>query len=305
MTSILSFNFLLLLSGLGLAALAVYLFMSAVFNNNADADALAWASGDEPAKSKSGVINFSRPLVHNFTLQHALKIKNPRYRENVRRKILTAGLSQEINVDEFIGLQILWGVMVPIALFILNFALQLGYSNMFNLLIGAIGVYFPHMYCNNEKKRRYISIVADLPFFIDLMALSTEAGLDFIGSIQKIVEKAEQSVLADEFQIVLKDIKIGSSRKDAMMNFSERLDVPELTSFVAVVRDADESGASIAQVLKDQSVQMRLERFVRAEKAGAKASQLMLLPMMCFILPAVMILVFGPVILQFWYGGGG
>lgn len=305
MTSILSFNFLLLLSGLGLAALAVYLFTTALLSNNSDADALAWASGDEPAKSKSGLINFSRSLVHNFTLQHAQRIKNPVYREKVRRKILTAGLSQELNVDEFIGLQILWGAMFPFALIVLNFALQLGYPYIFCLGMGVIGVYFPHLYCQSEKNRRYVSIVADLPFFIDLMALSTEAGLDFIGSIQRIVEKAEQSVLADEFRLVLKDIKLGSARKDALSALAERLDVPELTSFVAVVKDADDTGSPISQVLKDQSIQMRLERFVRAEKAGARASQLMLLPMMAFILPAVLIIVFGPVVLQFWYGGNG
>lgn len=304
MTSVLSLNFILLLSGLGLAALAVYLFTSAVFTNNADADALAWASGDEPVKSKSGLINLSRPLVHNFTLQHAQRIKSASYRESVRRKILTAGLSREMNVDEFIGLQILWGIMLPIGLVILNFALQLGYPYLFCVALGALGFYYPHFHCKNEKSKRYISIVADLPFFIDLMALSTEAGLDFIGAIQRIVEKAEDSVLAEEFNIVLKDIKLGSSRKQAMIGLAERLDVPELTSFVAVVRDADETGSPIAQVLKDQSVQMRLERFVRAEKAGARASQLMLLPMMAFILPAVLILVFGPVILQFMYGGG-
>lgn len=304
MTSVLSLNFILLLSGLGLAALAVYLFTTAVFTNNADADALAWASGDEPAKSKSGLINLSRPLVHNFTLQHAQRIKSARYRESVRRKILTAGLSREMNVDEFIGLQILWGIMLPIGLVVLNFALQLGYPYLFCLALGGLGFYYPHFHCKNEKAKRYVSIVADLPFFIDLMALSTEAGLDFIGAIQRIVEKAEDSVLAEEFQIVLKDIKLGSSRKQAMIGLAERLDVPELTSFVAVVRDADETGSPIAQVLKDQSVQMRLERFVRAEKAGARASQLMLLPMMAFILPAVLILVFGPVILQFMYGGG-
>jgi tight adherence protein C len=303
MTTLLSFNFILLVSGLGLAALAVYLFSSAIFTNNSDADALAWASGDEPAKSKSGLINFSRPLVHNFTLQHAARIKNPKYRENVRVKILTAGLSRELNVDEFIGLQILWGIMFPVFLLILNFALRLGYPPLFVLAIGGFGAYFPHLYCNRERQRRYVSIISDLPFFIDLMALSTQAGLDFIGAIQRIIDKAEQSVLAEEFQIVLKDIKIGSSRKDALTAFAERLGIPEITSFVAVVRDADETGAPVSQVLKDQSVQMRLERFVRAEKAGAKASQLMLLPMMIFIMPAVMILVFGPVILQFWYGG--
>lgn len=303
MMALLGFKFVLLLSGLALAALSVYLFTSAVFTNNADSDALAWASGDEPAKSKSWLINKSRTLVHNFTLQHALRIKSPRYRESVRRKILTAGLSREINVDEFIGLQILWGVMVPIALAILNFALQLEYPYATCLLLGAFGAYYPHMYCAAEKRRRYVSIVVDLPFFIDLMALSTQAGADFMSSIQRIVEKAEASVLAEELQIVLQDIKLGSSRKDALTSFADRLDVQELSSFVAVVKDADEAGTPIGQVLSDQSAQMRLERFVRAEKAGAKASQLMLIPMMLFIMPAVLILVFAPVILQFWYGG--
>ncbi len=278
--------------------------MNAVFTNNTDAEALAWASGNEPIKSKSPFINFSRPLVHNFTMQHAMKIKSVRYRNRVQKKILTAGLSRELNVDEFIGLQILWGLMFPLLLVVLNFALQLGYPYFFCVGMGVVGAYFPHLYSNSNKNARYLSVVSDLPFFIDLLALSTEAGLDFINSIQRIVDKAENSVLADEFQAVLKDIKLGSSRAEALRGLAARLDIPEITSFIAVVIDADQTGASIAGVLKDQSAQMRLERFVRAEKEGAKASQKMLIPMMMFILPAVFIMVFAPVVLQFYYGAG-
>jgi tight adherence protein C len=271
--------------------------------NNNDAESLAWASGDQPEASKSKLINLSRTLVHNFTLQHARKVKNQSYRKNVQKKISTAGLSQELNVDEFIGLQILWGIMVPIFLVVMNFALGLGYPYWFCLVLGLGGVMFPHFYCSQMKKQRYLSVVQDMPFFIDLLALSTEAQLDFIGAIQRIVDKAENSVLADELAIVLKDIKLGSSRSEALRNLATRLDIPEITSFVAVVTDADATGAPIAQVLKDQSQQMRLERFVRAEKAGARASQAVLIPMMVFILPAVFIMVFAPVIIQFFYGG--
>ncbi len=299
----LSFDFLLLISGLGLAATSVYLFMNAVFTNNVDSAALAWASGNEPKKSKSPLVNISRPLVHNFTLQHARKIKNSRLRKKIEKLILTSGLSQELNADEFIGLQILWGIMVPIFLLILNFALQLGYPYWFCGLLGFTGWTFPYLYCNGMKKSRYISVVADLPFFIDLLALSTEAGLDFINSIQRIVDKTENIVLAEELSIVLKDIKLGSSRSDALKALAQRLDIPEITSFVAMIVDADYTGAPIATVLKDQSAQIRLERFIRAEKAGAKAAQAMLIPMMVFILPAVFIMVFAPVVLQFFYGG--
>ncbi|HAG92160.1 MAG TPA: pilus assembly protein TadC [Bdellovibrionales bacterium] len=299
----LSFDFLILISGLGLAALSVYLFTSAIFTNNADAEALAWASGDEPAKSKNALINLSRPLIHNFTLQHARKIKSESYRSKVRKKILTAGLSEEINEDEFIGLQILWGIMFPIGFTIFNFALQMDFPYFVAIGISGVGFLFPHLYCGLSKGKRYTDVVCDLPFFIDLMALSTEAGLDFMGSLQRIVDKADNSVLADELQLVLKDIKLGSSRREALTRLSDRLDIPEITSFVAVVRDAEETGASIAQVLKDQSIQMRLERFVRAEKAGAKASQAMLIPMMFLVLPSVFIMVFAPVVLNFFYGG--
>jgi len=297
---------LMLIAGFVLGGLSIYLFVSALFSSNQDSQQLSWANNSEPATSKSPIINFSRPLVHQFTLQHALRIKNTTYRKSVRKYILTSGLSTELNEDEFIGLQILWGIMFPVFLLIMNFALALDLPVV--LLVGMSfgGFFFPQMHANAEKKRREVSVRGDLPFFIDLLALSVEAGLDFFAAIQKIVDKSRgtDSVLADEFGTVLKDVKIGASKTQALKDMAERLDISEITSFVAVLIDAEASGASISRVLKDQSVQMRLERFVRAEKAGARASQAILLPLMLFILPAVFIMVFGPVAVSFIYGGG-
>jgi tight adherence protein C len=79
--------------------------------------------------------------------------------------------------------------------------------------------------------------------------------------------------------------------------------MPEVTSFVAVLIDADATGAKISDVLKDQSAQIRLDRFVRAEKAGARASQAIMIPLVLCIFPAILIVVFGPVAIQFISGG--
>lgn len=296
----------LLVGGLLSAAFAVYSFVNSIMSTGqAEKDLLSWASGNEPVKSKSALVNMSRPLVHQFTLKYALKYKNEAYRKNTNRIILTAGLSRELNVDEFIGMQILWGLMVPGIFAVLNFALEFGFSPIVFVLMVPAGLYLPRMYASQEKKNREISVRADLPFFADLLALSTEAGLDFISAIQRIVDKAEESVLAEELGNVLRDIKLGSSRADALKGMAQRLEISEITSFVAVLVDADSTGASISQVLKDQSVQIRLDRFVRAEKAGARASQLLLFPMMMFIMPAVFMVLLGPVIIQFFYGGSG
>lgn len=296
---------LTLMGALALTAFSVYSMVSALLTNNNDKELLSCATGQEPQKSKSQVINTLRPLVHNFTLQHAAKIKSPRHRQQVEYLIRTGGLSRELNVDEFIGFQVMMGIMIPILLGLFNFALSMGLPWFAILGLAAGGWQFPMMYARSEKNRREKAARRDLPFFADLMALSTEAGLDFVGAMQRIVEKADSSsVLADEMANVIKDQKMGASRADALRGLAKRIDCQEIMSFVAVIVDADATGASIAQVLKDQSVQIRLERFVRAEKEGARASQMMLGPMIVFILPAFFIVVIGPVILNMFSGGG-
>ena len=297
---------LMLFAGLVMAGASVYLLVSSLMAGTPGESQLSWASGDEPVRSKNAVINICRPMVHQFTLQHAARFKSQKYRKKIRGLIKTGGLQSEINEDEFIGLQLFLGFAFPVFLYLMNFSLDLGLSLPFVIGLGLIGFFMPQMHCKGTKKIRELSVRADMPFFIDLLALSVEAGLDFFGAIQKIVEKVadKNSVLAEEFNIVLKDIKIGSSKTEALKEMALRLDMPEITSFVAVLIDAEASGTSISQVLKDQSVQMRLERFLRAEKAGAQASQLIMIPLMLFILPAVFIMVFGPVIIKMMYGGG-
>jgi tight adherence protein C len=283
---------------------AVYWTVMIIFSKNEDANILQWASGTAPVKSKSPAIELSRTLTHQFTIHHAARIKNKRYRRRIDRIILTAGLGAEINTDEFIGMKILWGILLPVVLIVMNFALQLDYPIWFFFLVIPLGWNFPNMHARAMRNFRVTKVRMDLPFFIDLLALATEAGLDFSGAMQRIVDKARGSgsVLSEELELVLRDITLGSSRADALRGLGNRLDMSEISSFVNVIIDADSTGASIAKVLKDQSAQMRMERFVRAEKEGAKASQKILIPLMFFILPAVFIMVFAPMALNFIYG---
>ncbi|MEK6772485.1 MAG: type II secretion system F family protein [Bdellovibrionota bacterium] len=295
----------LLYGGLLFGGLSVYLFISALMSNNADKQNLSWANNSEPEKTDRALIKMSRPLVHQFTLQHALRIKNLTYRKRIKQIIKTAGISRILNEDEFIGMQILWGIMIPLFVLVMNFALELDLSYLAILAMMPFGFYAPIMDASAQKKIRTQNVREHLPFYIDLLALSVEAGLDFFAAIQMLVDKAEvkKSVLAEELSLVLKDVQLGAAKATALKEFAERLDMSEVTSFVAVLVDSEASGAPISRVLKEQTVQMRLERFVRAEKAGARASQALLIPMMVFIVPAVFIMVFGPVAISFMYGG--
>ena len=293
----------LLYLGILLAGFSVLWTVYTIFAVNEDSKALSWATGDQPDKSESPIINWSRPLVHQLTIKYAKRIKSESFRKSIEYKIMTGGLENELNIDEFIGLKMLWGIFFPVLLAILNFSLVLGYPWIVIAAAVPFGWFIPDLHANKQKQMRYQSIIIDLPFFVDLLALSTQAGADFMSAIQKISDAAENSLLAKEFDKVLRDTRLGSTREQALKSMSRRLDITEMTSFVNVLTDADSTGASIGEVLKEQSEQMRLERFVRAEKAGARASQAIMLPMMMFIIPAVFIMVFAPVGLQFLYGG--
>ncbi len=284
---------------------AAYFFVSALMSRDEGASALSWASGNAPAKSNSPVIEMSRPLVHQFTIQYAVRIKDPKWRKKIERSLITSGLTAELNVDEFLGLKLLWGIVLPIVALVLNFALQMNYNPLIFLAIAVVGWKMPDSHASKMRSNRQLAIITELPFFTDLMALAVEAGKDFQGAIQAIVEKAaKDSILADELNQVLRDITLGSSRADALKALAIRCDLQQVNSLTNVIIDSDATGVSISKVLKDQSAQMRLERFVRAEKAGAQASQKILIPLVLFILPAVFIMVFAPMALQFLYGGG-
>ena len=296
---------LFLILSLGLVGISAFLLMSTLLYSSADEDVLAAASGLEQKKSTSGIINLSKPLVKSLTIPLALKVKNKGKRQSIETLIRTAGLSKELTADEYIGMQILWGVLFPAFLILMNFALNLGLSPIICIGIGFFGFFFPASHCKAKRTLRYNSIKSEFPFFIDLLALSIEAGMDFLGAIDRISEKlSENSELRKELEVVVKDVKLGSSRKEALQGLASRVDLDVMVSFCATIIDATETGVSVASVLKDQSEQMRAERFSEAEKKGATASQLILIPMVLFILPAIFLVIFSPMILTYFYKGG-
>jgi tight adherence protein C len=164
--------------------------------------------------------------------------------------------------------------------------------------------FLPDFLLKDMVARRQRAIVRALPFSVDLLTLVVEAGLDFSQGLQRVVERGPAGPLADELSLMLREIRLGTTRSDALRSLAERCGVPEVSSFSSVLIQADRLGASIGTVLRAQSDLMRAERFQRAEKAGARASSIVLVPLVLFILPAALLVIVGPVILRFIYGMG-
>jgi len=246
-------------------------------------------------KASSGLVKITRPF---FTRYVVPIIRGKPFWENsrkiYRRKLITGGLRDELTPDEFIAYKIVLIVFFPLVGGFLNVGGFIDLAWYIVLGSGVAGWFWPDFWVNSRITKRQQAVLKAMPFIIDLLALSTEAGLDFMGAIGKVVEKAAPSPLVDEFAQLLREIKVGASRQDAMREMAARIGMTEFNSFVAILISADQMGASIGKILRQQSEQIRVDRMLRAEKAGAAASQKVLIPLVMFILPAVILMIFGP-----------
>ncbi len=261
---------------------------------------------DQASDAGNIILRYSRPFFSRYVVPIVEDLKINDTRKLLKRKLASAGLTEALTPDELYSFKISLIIGFPVILGFMKLAWQVDVPLYAFPLSMVIGYYYPDkIWLSSVIKRRQEDIKRAMPFVVDLLALSTEAGLDFMGAIAKVTEKAKPSPLIQELEMLLKEIKIGSSRAEAMRSMAWRIDLMEVNSFVAVLISADEMGASIGKILRQQSEQIRHERFVRAEKAGAKATQMVLLPMMLFIMPAIFIIIFGPFMLGMRGDTGG
>lgn len=287
-----------------LAALSVFLVSRALMQeqeSRAAQDNLEDGGGRKPS---NGLVKFTRPVFSQYIVP-AVRGKPvwDEMRRVYRRRLIAAGLKNELTPDEFIAFRLVLIGFFPIACGVLKAGDVLDVS-WFLIVFSAVGGWFyPTLWVNSRINARQRQILRSMPFIVDLLALSTEAGLDFVGAIGKVVEKANPSPLVDEFGQLLKEIKVGASRQEALREMASRIDMPQVNSFVAILISADQMGASIGKVLRQQSESIRSERMIRAEKAGLAASQKVIIPLVTLIMPAVMLMIFGPFLLGLIYGG--
>lgn len=250
-------------------------------------------------KTTNGLLKISKPVFYALVFPYSQKIKADDWKKKQRRMIISAGLEEEIDAEELLAYKIFLGIIVPLAIYV-YFMVNGGEIALW-IIIGMMltGYIYPSIWVSGSRKRRHEEIKLQIPFVIDLLTLSTEAGLDFIGALQKVVEKTRPGPLVNEIERMLQEIQLGTTRAESLRNMAWRIDLTEVSSLVAVLVTADQMGSPLGGVLRVQSELIRTQRFTSAEKKGAAASQKLLFPLIFFIMPAVFIMIFGPVILGF------
>ena len=221
------------------------------------------------------------------------------YLDRIRHKLVLAGRGTPEELDRFRALRVATLALAPVGL-VLGFLLvppPVEQRVAAALFLGLLAVLGPDAVLNRQVQERQDQVRRTLPDLLDLLTISVEAGLGFEQALDRTVV-AVPGPLSAEFARMLGEIRAGAGRADALRALSDRMDVPEVRSFVLALIQAETFGVSIARVLRNQADEMRVKRRQYAQERAQKAQVKMLIPMVLCIFPAFFIVVLGPAIIQ-------
>ncbi|MBS3762149.1 MAG: type II secretion system F family protein [Planctomycetes bacterium] len=214
-----------------------------------------------------------------------------RLRIRIQRVVTAAGSPGGLSGDQMLGLVCLSAIWWTGLGFVIWFLLGISLPIFVGLVVGFV---HPFLWLKGRLTERRNEIRRLMPYALDLLTLSVEAGLDFTSALARLVPKLKGSALVEEFEEVLRQIRLGRSRADALRDLADRVSMPEMTAFCGSMVQADELGADLGPVLRIQSDQMRQQRSNLAEKKAMEAPVKILFPLIAFIFPTVFIILFSP-----------
>jgi tight adherence protein C len=167
-------------------------------------------------------------------------------------------------------------------------------------LLGAAGMIGPSFWLDNRKAARQISLRRALPDALDVMVICLEGGLSLSAALRYVAEdlRTAHALLADELNIVQREVQLGLSPGESLRHLAERADLEEISSLASVIVQADRLGASLVKTMRVHADALRVKRRQRAEEMAQKAGTKILFPTIIFIFPALFVVILAPGMIQ-------
>jgi len=251
--------------------------------------------GDKLKRKQKG--SFSAPFLSIFVPINKTFLQFFKLEKTLGTKLSI--VKWKISPSEFLSVKELAAIFLPLILYFI-FDVE---SKVWLSVACLGGFLLPTLILKNKIKATKYSIERVLPETVDLLSLCVGAGLDFMSSVRWIVNKVKVNPLIEELVIVLKEINVGKPRLEALRDMSKRLNIPDVTSFVRTLIQADRMGTPVEETFKILSEDSRMRRFHRGERTAMKAPIKMLVPLIFCILPVIMIIVAGPILVNFMTKG--
>lgn len=296
-------NEILMYAALFLIGLAVFLVARTVFQDEDRFKAqekLEDAEQDGKEESPNDIVlKYSTPFFKRYFSPIVAGMKSKRkIKEKYKRPLASSGMNKFLTPEDFYAFKLFLIIGFPIVYLGLRAFLEEDWPLIYTPLLSIVGFFYPDIWIKGKIDARRTNVIENMPFIVDMLALSVEAGLDFVAAMQKVIEKAPPSALVEEFETLIKETKVGASRAEGLRQMAWRIDSLPVSSFCATLIAADSVGANIGPILKTLAQELREKRSAMAEQKGAQAATKILIPMIFLVLPAVLLIIAAPIGLQ-------
>ena len=211
---------------------------------------------------------------------------------NLDRRLQLVGNPMGLRAREFMGLQLVSIVLGGLFGFLI-YSSDIQNSLWISIMIPVFFTILPTVWLSGRVRSSKNQIIKDLPDVIDMLSVCTTAGLGFDQAMLRVSEELHTQ-MSWELGRVVAEMEMGLTRRDALRNLAERLQVDELSSFVSMIVQSDQLGMSVANTLHVFAQQMRIEWRFRAQEAARKLPIKILFPIVFFIFPAMLAVILGP-----------
>ncbi len=255
------------------------------------------------ALQAGGVFRIIEPLIR-FTGSWLQGLSWKSARSSSRHALLRAGDYLGLSDDEFFAVSLLSALGAGIAA--VGGAHVFGWPSLAILLAGMVGALGPWFRLRSLGRERARRVDRSLPGVLELAAMCMSAGLDFPGSLRRIVSSApdEREPIIEELSKVLRELEFGHTRRSALANLADRVPTDQVRELTSAIVQAEQKGSPLGPVLAIQAHTQRLRRSLAAEEVASGAA-LMLIGPMTLIFLCVIVLLLGPVVVRLMSGGLG
>ena len=309
----------LVVLGVGLGAMLVVVGLSGAFSGKDPVLRRMQAQGRGRGVTRADNSLLRQASADPRGLMKTLIPVDGKERSAVQRQLAQAGFTGRHAVSTYYFFRLGLGIVLPALLMALIWASRTGLIELpaavdgriagwsqlkilqvLSLLV-AIGFFGPAMWLRSHADERRRRISESFPNALDLVQISVEAGLGFDAAMIRVGNELEKTApdIAQEFLIAQREIQAGRSRDRALLDMAARSGVEEVAAFANVVLQSIQFGTSISETLTSYAAEMRTHRELRAQEMANKLPVKMSAAMASLMLPALLLLVLGPVVIRY------
>jgi tight adherence protein C len=222
--------------------------------------------------------------------------------ERMSQSLVQAGFIRSSALRTFHAIRVITAAGAAALTLLLTVAMGLPTMSavFYSICAGLLGTVLPSAVLSRRARQRQQEIARQISDVLDLLVVCVEAGLGIFEAIKIVGNETERQgqAIGKELALVSGEITAGATLGMALRNLAERTAVDDIKPLAATLIQSEQLGAQMAPALRAISDTLRSRRRLRAEEAAQKTTIKILFPLILLVLPAMIMVIVGPAMIQ-------